>query len=287
MREGCASRRRATWPRRATLALATLVLVIGTVATPAAADERFTYSVTSQGGVTADLDQVAAVARTTLADPRGWSLGSSITFDEVSSGGDFQIVLASPDVVASAAPVCSPDWSCRVGDRVLINDVRWRTGTSSWTRSLDEYQSYLINHETGHWLGLRHDGCSSPGAAAPVMQQQSISLDGCVANVWPLEGERDAVAARHGADNRYDSGGVDDDGSDDGELVRRGDRGSAVTAWQQSLQDWNPEALPAYGADGVFGPETEGWTIRFQRAQDITVDGIVGPETRGAMQAVD
>lgn len=270
--------------RTGTLVVTTLALVAGMTAAPASAQERFTYSVTSQGEVLADVDEVAAVARDTLDDPRGWSLGGSIAFEQVSSGGDFQIVLASPDVIEAAAAVCSAEWNCRVGQQVLVNDVRWRSGTSSWTRSLSEYQSYIINHETGHWLGLGHAECPSSGAAAPVMQQQSISLDGCTVNVWPLDEERDAVAARHGVVNRY--GG---DGSDNGEpdgTLELGDRGSAVEDWQRSLQDWDAEALPVYGADGVFGSETEQWTIRFQRSQNITVDGIVGPETRGAMRSV-
>jgi len=51
----------------------------------------------------------------------------------------------------------------------------------------------VINHETGHWLGLGHSQCPASGAPAPIMQQQSIDLQGCVINSWPLAGELDAV----------------------------------------------------------------------------------------------
>lgn len=73
-------------------------------------------------------------------------------------------------------------------------------------------------------------------------------------------------------------------GSGGGGLLERGDAGPAVRQWQDDLREWNPDALPQFGADGDFGGETHEWTRRFQRAADITVDGIVGPETRSAME---
>ena len=51
----------------------------------------------------------------------------------------------------------------------------------------------VINHETGHWLGLGHAYCSGPGQLAPIMQQQSIDMQGCQINSWPLPWELDAV----------------------------------------------------------------------------------------------
>lgn len=66
-------------------------------------------------------------------------------------------------------------------------------------------------------------------------------------------------------------------------LIRRGDKGAAVTEWQSALRNWNSRALPRFGADGDFGGETEDWTKRYQQAAGIGVDGIVGPQTRSAM----
>ncbi|HVW34925.1 MAG TPA: DUF3152 domain-containing protein, partial [Acidimicrobiia bacterium] len=64
--------------------------------------------------------------------------------------------------------------------------------------TLAEYRAMVVNHETGHWLGFGHAFCSGPGQPAPVMQQQSMSLQGCAFNSWPLPSERGALAARRG-----------------------------------------------------------------------------------------
>jgi hypothetical protein len=87
-------------------------------------------------------------------------------------------------------------WSCRSGDNVVINEDRWLGASPSWNEAgarLRDYRHMVVNHETGHWLGYGHSACRSPGAPAAVMQQQSMSLQGCAANPWPLPAERSAA----------------------------------------------------------------------------------------------
>jgi hypothetical protein len=155
----------------------------------------FTYTIESRGDVQADVGEFASFVGSVLSDDRGWTLEGAITFRRVASGGNFGVILASPEAVDAAHPVCSPVYSCRVGDQVLINDLRWRTATDAWTGTLAGYRTYLVNHEVGHWLGLGHFSCPQQGALAPVMQQQSISLQGCRPNAWPLDFERNRVAS--------------------------------------------------------------------------------------------
>ncbi|MCZ2850314.1 DUF3152 domain-containing protein [Modestobacter sp. VKM Ac-2978] len=188
--------RYATTVLAALIAIAT-VLVPG-ASTAQAAERTITYTVSTRGSVAGDLGHFSAVAADTLTDNRGWSLGGTLAFQQVPSGADFDLVLASPAVVGNAAPGCSSTWSCRVERTVYINDERWRLATSSWSFGLPLYQQYVILHEVGHWLGLGHRDCPTGGQTAPVMQQQSISLQGCLANVWPLIAEREQAARTQG-----------------------------------------------------------------------------------------
>jgi hypothetical protein len=160
-----------------------------------------TYEVAASGAVQADLGAFATTAQSILQDARGWSLGGSVAISPVASGGDFTLILASPSVVANAAPVCSSAYSCRVGDRVYINDRNWRQATPAWNATgapLWLYREYLVNHEVGHFLGYGHEDCATAGTPAPVMQQQSISLQGCEPNGWPLDHERQRFADDRG-----------------------------------------------------------------------------------------
>jgi hypothetical protein len=167
------------------------------VAAPSTSNVQFTYEVAHRGDVEADVAAFAATVTSILDDDRGWTR-AGVELQRVSSGGDFAVVLASPEEVDAAHEVCSPEWSCRVGDQVLINDVRWRDGTDAWTATLAEYRQYLTNHEVGHWLGLGHYDCPGAGEPAAVMQQQSIDMQGCEPNGWPRYWELEAVAGLHG-----------------------------------------------------------------------------------------
>ena len=188
---------------RTAIAAGTLcgMLALGCLATPASAAQRvITYSVAARGDVGADFDAFVQIAARAYADPRGWSLGGAVDIRQVSGASDFVLWLAAPDQMTSFSSDCSPLWSCRVGRDVVINDLRFRSGSPYWKGSLDDYRVLLVNHETGHWIGFDHDACPGAGEEAPIMMQQSKGVASCVGNPWPLDGERVLAAHALGVD---------------------------------------------------------------------------------------
>jgi hypothetical protein len=158
------------------------------LAQAASAEPRlYRYSVQGRGNVS-DLGAFADAAAETYTDPRGWNRSGTVRFERVPSAGDFTLWLAAADQVATFGGACDATWSCRNGRNVVINEDRWMTGSPAWTAaggSLRDYRHMVVNHETGHWLGLGHVNCAAPGSPAAIMQQQSKDLQGCTPNPWP------------------------------------------------------------------------------------------------------
>ncbi len=150
-----------------------------------------TYSVVTKGAIVADSNEFKADANATLNDSRGWA-AMGVRFSEVTSGGMFTLVLAEASQLPVISSGCSALYSCNVGDEVVINQDRWLYATTPWNqagKSLADYRHMVINHEVGHWLGHGHEMCGGAGQLAPVMEQQSIDLQGCIFNPWPLPHE--------------------------------------------------------------------------------------------------
>jgi hypothetical protein len=143
----------------------------------------------------------AADVATILQDPRGWGR-AGFRFVE-RADAPFTIVLAEgPDVDALCLPYTTTGrYSCQNGPVVALNADRWRTATPKWTGDVATYRQYLVGHEVGHLLGMKHPKVQCPrrGRAAPLMNQQSTELNGCLPNPWPLPDEI-ALAARRPAE---------------------------------------------------------------------------------------
>jgi Protein of unknown function (DUF3152) len=146
------------------------------------------YRVEVERGLPFDAESFAADVHRIVNDPRGWGRNGRLGFERVDHGRVQLIIsLSSPRLTdAQCAPLRTfGRVSCWNGDRAVINARRWGIGADTYGRDLLSYREYLINHEVGHGLGYGHVRCPHPRWMAPVMVQQTKSLDGCRANPWP------------------------------------------------------------------------------------------------------
>lgn len=161
----------------------------------------YTYCIASKGEV-GDLTEFANTVYSTLNDPRGWPRAGAV-FQEVPAEATDQdpaapcamtLTLAAADQMTSFSEGCSDEYSCRVGNDVIINIDRWNNATEDWLNAggtVERYRTMVINHEVGHRLGHLDNELTCPAVnqPAPLMQQQSMDLLGCVPNEWPLDDE--------------------------------------------------------------------------------------------------
>lgn len=147
---------------------------------------RYTVEVEPETGF--DLDEVALQVEAALHDDRSWVATRTLEQVDDPAAARIRVVLATPDTVdrlcAQVGLRTVGIYSCWNGRFAALNAWRWEVGAEGFDDMLT-YRRYLVNHEFGHGLGYGHVGCPSPGASAPVMMQQSKTLDGCTANGWP------------------------------------------------------------------------------------------------------
>ncbi len=152
------------------------------------ATRTYTYCTAVKGVDSSQLAPFNAKIAEVLADSRGWGLDGQIKYNHAESGCNYTAWLTASSQMTSFGGVCDDYWSCQIGSNVVINFDRWMNATDPWNQAggnLEDYRVMVINHETGHWLGFGHRYCGGGGQLAPVMQQQSMGLQGCKFNPWP------------------------------------------------------------------------------------------------------
>ncbi|WP_369777891.1 DUF3152 domain-containing protein [Streptomyces sp. R33] len=163
--------------------------------------KKIRYRVDVEQGLGLDAQLFAEAVHRTLNDDRSWGHGGTKTFERVPGGeADFVITLASPGTTGvwcekSGLDTTVDNVSCDSAstERVMINAFRWAQGSPTYgADQMFAYRQMLINHEVGHRLGHGHVNCQTPGSLAPIMQQQTKSLDiggvQCKPNPWVFPG---------------------------------------------------------------------------------------------------
>ncbi len=70
-------------------------------------------------------------------------------------------------------------------------------------------------------------------------------------------------------------------------MLTQGSRGNDVAKLQTDLNKAYPRDMPQLKPDGVFGPKTKEWVIKFQRNNPpLKPDGIVGPKTLARLASI-
>ncbi len=150
--------------------------------------ELVTYTVELEPTLGADLLALTAAVEEALHDPRSWGRDHRLRRVEDPAHADVRLVLATPHTVdrlcGQAGLRTEGLYSCWSGTFAALNAMRWQRGADDFS-DLTTYRRYLVNHEFGHGLGHGHVDCPAPGAAAPVMMQQTITTGACDANGWP------------------------------------------------------------------------------------------------------
>jgi Protein of unknown function (DUF3152) len=170
----------------------TLSVVDGTSAVYGTGPPR-RFIVEVEDGIGVEGASFAQAVEATLGDPRSWGNGGRMSFQRVGAAEaaagqfEFKVSLVSPGNMETYCPGVGTGGytSCRYGNRAVINLARWATAVPDYEGDVATYRLYVVNHEVGHALGNGHQDCPGTGQLAPVMQQQTLGLDGCRKNAWP------------------------------------------------------------------------------------------------------
>ncbi len=149
----------------------------------------YRFEVQVQRSIDIRRKRFAAEVEGILVDDRSWTRSGAVAFKRVDGGGNTRVILAKPRQVQRLCYLQTRRYSCRIGEKVVVNLRRWQRGVPHWPDSRRNYRRMLVNHEMGHRIGHGDRNCPERGTKAPVMQQQSISLQGCRANWWPTSSE--------------------------------------------------------------------------------------------------
>jgi hypothetical protein len=145
----------------------------------------YTYNVNIDTDITMNMNLVREKISSVLNDKRGWKrLGYEFYYQE--HNPNIRINIVNENKIVNICKFRGLSCADTSNNIVYINIKRWRRGSTASKLSLDDYRTYLVNHEIGHLPGRSHRECGKRGTKVPVMVQQTLGIANCKPNPWPL-----------------------------------------------------------------------------------------------------
>jgi len=157
----------------------------------------YRYTVLIEPGINRSLHSFKKRVKKTLDDSRSWC----VHFVEDEKNPDFLIILSKEATIRESCGfkgLSCADWSENI---IYLNYNNWCKGSEKSGLNLEDYRTYVINHEIGHILGLHEHLKPKNGCRVPVMNQSTRGIGKGLPNMWPLKQEQDLVRALHRSDN--------------------------------------------------------------------------------------
>lgn len=128
------------------------------------------------------IDKIQSV----LTNKRGWKkFGYNFKYIAFSKNVNFTFYFTSEETIQKICNLSGLSCADLNSNIIYINANNWRNGSTKSKLSLDDYRTYVINHEVGHIIGKSHVTCSGFNKV-PVMVQQTLGIGNCKPNPWPL-----------------------------------------------------------------------------------------------------
>ncbi len=115
-----------------------------------------------------------------LNSPIGWEK-YGYTFVPVLDNENVLIRISTPFTIRNLGG--DSELSCAElgGNKIHLNAYRWLYGAPASGLPLDLYRQYMVSHEMGHIMGLKHVTNPEHGPA-PIMIQQTLGIGNCIPN---------------------------------------------------------------------------------------------------------
>lgn len=153
----------------------------------------FRYVALVEPGINRSLQCFRRRVRKTLNDPKSWC----VYFIEDEINPDFLIILSKDATIKKTCNLeglsCA-DWGKNI---IYINYDNWTQGSDVSGLNLEDYRTYVINHEVGHILGIHDHLKPKNGRKVPVMNQSTRGIGSGLPNMWPLKEEQKIIQALH------------------------------------------------------------------------------------------